>query len=158
VDTSDGIRSLRAASPYHVVPPSIALPAVLLHSANDDYNFGTEMLVAKYVPRLQAANSGERPVLWVRAAGGHRWLSSLSPEGAATVASFLLWQTGVPGSSRRLHPCGCHERRKSVSLRVTRRPTGPDARFKNANKQWLSPTRSTRADPIRSSSAFYGSS
>ena len=54
------------------------------------------MLVAKYVARLQAANSGDRPVLWVRAAGGHRWLSSLSPEWAATVARSFLWQTGVP--------------------------------------------------------------
>jgi hypothetical protein len=78
------------------VPPRVALPAVLLHSANDDYNFGTEMLVAKYVARLQAANSGNRPVVWVRAAGGHRWLASLSPTWAGTVASFLLWQTGDP--------------------------------------------------------------
>ncbi len=96
VDTPEGIRLLRAASPYHMVPPRIALPAVLLHSASDDYNFGTEMLVAKFVARLQAANSGERPVIWVRATGGHRWLASLSPEWAATVASFLLWQTGAP--------------------------------------------------------------
>jgi hypothetical protein len=79
-----------------VVPPRIALPAVLLHSASDDYNFGTEMLVAKYVARLHAANSGDRPVVWVRAPGGHRWLHSLSPAWAATVTSFLMWQTGVP--------------------------------------------------------------
>ncbi|MBC7842856.1 MAG: S9 family peptidase [Gemmatimonadaceae bacterium] len=97
VDTPAGIRSLRAASPYHMVPTRIALPAMLLHSANDDYNFGTEMLVGKHVARLQAANSGNRPVVWVRAAGGHRWLQSLSPQWAATVTSFLFWQTGVPG-------------------------------------------------------------
>lgn len=97
VDTPEGIAMLRAASPYHVVPPRIALPTMLVHTANDDYNFGTEMLVAKYVARLQAANSGARPVVWVRTSGGHRWLSSLSPQWAATVASFLLWQTGAPG-------------------------------------------------------------
>ncbi|MBC7894029.1 MAG: S9 family peptidase [Cytophagaceae bacterium] len=96
VDTPEGIRLLRAASPNHVVPSRLTLPAVLLHSANDDYNFGTEMLVAKHVARLQAANAGDRPVVWVRATGGHRWLSSLSPTWAATVTSFLLWQTGVP--------------------------------------------------------------
>jgi prolyl oligopeptidase len=96
IDTPEGIRLLRSASPYHVVPPRIALPAVLLHSASDDYNFGTEMLVAKYVARLHAANSGDRPVVWVRAPGGHRWLHSLSPAWAATVTSFLMWQTGVP--------------------------------------------------------------
>jgi hypothetical protein len=56
----------------------------------------SEMLVAKFVARLQAENSGDRPVVWVRASGGHRWLASLSPEWAATVASFLLWQTGAP--------------------------------------------------------------
>ena len=92
-DSPEGVRSLRAASPYHAVPPRVALPAMLIHSATDDYNFGTEMLVAKYVARLQAANSGDRPVVWVRTAGGHRWLSSLSPMWAAQVASFLLWQT-----------------------------------------------------------------
>jgi prolyl oligopeptidase len=96
VDTAEGIRSLVAASPYHVTPARIALPAMLVHSASDDYNFGTEMLVAKWVARLQAANAGTRPVAWVRAPGGHRWLASLSPRWAATVASFLLWQTGDP--------------------------------------------------------------
>lgn len=96
VDTPEGIRSLVAASPYHVTPARIALPAMLVHSARDDYNFGTEMLVGKWVARLQAANAGDRPVAWVRTAGGHRWLASLSPEWAATVASFLLWQLGDP--------------------------------------------------------------
>jgi prolyl oligopeptidase len=94
MDTPEGIEMLRKVSPYHMVPLKIPLPAVLLHSASDDYNFGTEMLVAKYVARLQAANAGTRPVVWVRETGGHRWLASLSPKWAATVASFLLWQTG----------------------------------------------------------------
>ncbi len=94
VDTPGGIMSLRAASPYHVVPARERLPAMLFHSANDDYNFGTEMLVAKHVARLQAANAGDRPVVWVRTSGGHRWLASISPEYAARVASFLLWQSG----------------------------------------------------------------
>ncbi len=104
VDTPEGIRSLRAASPYHMVPSRVALPAMLLHSANDDYNFGTEMLVAKHVARLRAANSGTRPIVWVRAAGGHRWLQSLSPQWAATVSSFFFWQTGVPRYQPALKP------------------------------------------------------
>lgn len=96
VETPEGIRSLMAASPYHRTPSRIALPAMLVHSAKDDYNFGTEMLVAKWVAQMQAANTGTRPVVWVRTEGGHRWLWSLSSEWAATVASFLLWQTGDP--------------------------------------------------------------
>ena len=47
----EGVGLLRAAPPYHVIPPRIALPSVLVHSASDDYNFDTEMLVAKYVAR-----------------------------------------------------------------------------------------------------------
>jgi hypothetical protein len=41
-----------AAQPYHTVPSRLAHPAMLIHSANDDYKFGTEMLVAKCVARL----------------------------------------------------------------------------------------------------------
>lgn len=96
VDTPEGIRLLMEASPYHRVPPRLSMPAMLVHSATDDYNFGTEMLVGKYVARLQAANTGERPVLWVRTGGGHRWLRYISPEWGATVTSFLLWQIGHP--------------------------------------------------------------
>jgi protease II len=96
VDTPEGIRLLLAPSPYHRVPPRIARPGMLVHSASDAYNFGTEMLVAKFVARLQAANTGARPVVWVRAGGGLRWPHFLSPEWAATVTSFLLWQTDDP--------------------------------------------------------------
>ena len=96
VDTPEGIQLLMAASPYHRTPSRIALPAMLVHSATDDYNFGTEMLVAKYVARLQASNTGPRSVLWVRTGGGHRWLRFLSPEWAAAQTAFLLWQTGDP--------------------------------------------------------------
>lgn len=100
--SAEGVRLLVRASPYHRVPARAALPAMLVHSARDDYNFGTEMLVAKYVARLQAANGGTRPVVWVRTPGGHRWLRSLSSQWAATVASFLLWHTG----DARFQPAG----------------------------------------------------
>ncbi len=95
LDTPAGIRSLMASSPYHVVPERVALPAIIVHSASEDYNFGTEMLVAKFVARLQQANSGSRPVLWIRTPGGHQPLLSLSPEWTASLMSFALWQSGV---------------------------------------------------------------
>ncbi|MEO8226640.1 MAG: prolyl oligopeptidase family serine peptidase [Gemmatimonadota bacterium] len=96
VDSPEGIRMLMKVSPYHLVPSKISLPAMLVHSATDDYNFGTEMLVAKFVARMQAANTSERPLLWVRTGGGHRWLRYLTPDWGAKVTSFLLWQTGDP--------------------------------------------------------------
>jgi hypothetical protein len=66
---------------------------VIVHSSLDDYNFGTEMLAGKYVARLQKANAGMQPVIWVRTPGGHTPLLALSPEVAATAFSFILWQT-----------------------------------------------------------------
>jgi|GEM_PF-3164179 len=96
VDTPEGIRLLMGTSPYHQVPDSIALPAVIVHSASDDYNFSTGMLAAKYVARLQRANTSTRPVLWVPTPGGHTTLFGLSPRWAATALSFMLWQTGDP--------------------------------------------------------------
>ncbi len=96
MDTPEGIRLLMRTSPYHQIPDSIALPAVIVHSASDDYNFSTGMLAAKYVARLQRANWSTQPVLWVPTAGGHRTLFNVSPQWAATAISFMLWQTGDP--------------------------------------------------------------
>lgn len=95
LETAEGIRLLRGASPYHQVPSRVALPGVIVHSASEDYNFGTEMLTGKYVARLQAANSGTRPVLWIRTDGGHQALFYLSPTWAAKAMSFALWQSGL---------------------------------------------------------------
>nr|MCU0650293.1 prolyl oligopeptidase family serine peptidase [Gemmatimonadaceae bacterium] len=94
VTSAEGIRLLLAASPYHRVPAQVALPAVVVQSARADYNFGNEMLVAKYVARLRAANSGQRPLLWVRTDGGHTPLVYNEPTVAARTFAFLLWQTG----------------------------------------------------------------
>jgi prolyl oligopeptidase len=95
LDTPGGIRALLMNSPYHSVPASVSLPAVIVHSAAEDYNFGTQMLAAKYVARLQKANSGVRPVLWMPTDGGHQALFGLGPARAAQALSFVLWQTGV---------------------------------------------------------------
>ncbi len=96
IETAEGIRLLMRFSGYHQVPDSIALPAVILHSASEDYNFTTGMLAAKFAARLQRANRSSTPVLWVPTAGGHRPLFGVSPQWAATAISFLLWQSGDP--------------------------------------------------------------
>ena len=57
-----------------------ALPAVIVHSASEDYNFTTGMLAAKFAARLQRANRSSKPVLWVPTAGGHRPLFGVSPQ------------------------------------------------------------------------------
>ncbi len=97
LDTPAGVRLLMAISPYHRVPERVSLPAMIVHSASEDYNFGTEMLAGKFAARLQKANGGSAPVLWVRTPGGHQSLMSLSPRWTAMALSFALWQTGVPG-------------------------------------------------------------
>ncbi|MEO7366470.1 MAG: prolyl oligopeptidase family serine peptidase [Gemmatimonadaceae bacterium] len=94
-DTPEGIRLLKKSSPYHQVPEKIALPAVIVHSAAGDYNFGTQMLAAKFVARLQKANTSATPVLWVQTPGGHQPLFGVSPQWAASALSFILWQTGA---------------------------------------------------------------
>lgn len=96
LDTPEGVRLLLNSSPYHRVPTKVKLPAIIVHSAAGDYNFGTQMLPAKYVARLQAANSGDRPVLWVQTPEGHQALFGVSPEWASKALSFVLWQAGDP--------------------------------------------------------------
>ncbi len=95
MDTPEGVRLLVQNSPYHQVPDSVSLPAMIVHSASEDYNFGTQMLSAKYVARLQRANRGGRPVMLMQTDGGHRPLFGLGPARAAQALSFVLWQTGV---------------------------------------------------------------
>jgi len=96
VDSPEGVRLLQQWSPYYQIPDSIHLPAIIIHSADDDYNFGSSMLIAKFVARLQAANKGRRPVVWVRTPGGHAELFYLSPDYASATMSFTLWQAGDP--------------------------------------------------------------
>lgn len=104
LDTPEGIRSLMKMSPYHQIPARVDLPAVIVHTARADYNFGSQMLTAKYVARLQRANSGNNPILWVQTDGGHRPLFGSGPEWAGRALSFMLWNAGVaryqPGARR----------------------------------------------------------
>ena len=55
-------RWLRAYSPYHHVRPGVAYPAVLLATAESDTRVDP-MHARKMAARLQAATSGERPIL-----------------------------------------------------------------------------------------------
>lgn len=95
LDTPAGIHSLLKMSPYHQIPARVELPAVIVHTAKADYNFGSQMLTAKYVARLQRANSGNRPVLWVQTDEGHRALFGSGPKWAGAALAFLLWNSGV---------------------------------------------------------------
>ncbi len=96
MDSSEGVALLKRYSPYHRVPARLALPTTIVKSAADDYNFGTIAGAAKYVARLQAANSGNRPVLWANQAGGHSDFFDADPSTAAGWMAFVLWQTGHP--------------------------------------------------------------
>lgn len=96
IDTPEGVRLLARVSPYHRVPRTARLPGMIVKSGADDYNFGGSSTDAKYVARLQAANSGDRPIVWLNAAGGHSSVFGNDPDIAARAISFMLWQTGHP--------------------------------------------------------------
>lgn len=96
VDTAEGVSLLMQVSPYHRVPERVELPGVIVHSGANDYNFGGLATDAKYVARLQAANSGDRPVVWMTGDGGHDSVFGMDPEVASRAMAFMLWQTGHP--------------------------------------------------------------
>jgi len=98
-DTSSaaGVELLRRLSPYHRVPTAVRLPAMLIKSGDDDYNFSSVTAAGKYVARLQAANTGDRPIVWMNLPGGHTDLFGDDFEVAAQAMAFLFWQTGHPG-------------------------------------------------------------
>ena len=94
MDSTKGVELLKQYSPYHRVPPQLSLPTTIIKSAADDYNFGSVASAAKYVARLQAANTSDRPVLWANQAGGHSDFFDADPETTASWMAFVLWQTG----------------------------------------------------------------
>lgn len=91
--TAEGVALLVRNSPYYQLPDALELPAVVVKSAPDDYNYGSAATTAKYVARLQAANRGDRPVLWLHQPGGHSWLFDGDPEQDARLMAWLLSQT-----------------------------------------------------------------
>lgn len=90
--TRRGVELLLSNSPYYQLPPALALPAVVVKSAPDDYNYGSTATTAKYVARLQAANRGDHPVAWIHQPGGHSWLFDGIPEQDARLMGWLLAQ------------------------------------------------------------------
>lgn len=90
--SGDGVRLLLRNSPYYQLPEALALPAVIIKSAPDDYNYGSSATTAKYVARLQAANRSDNPVLWLEQPGGHSGLFDGNPEQDARLMAWLLWK------------------------------------------------------------------
>ena len=89
---SELIESLTAVADR--VPPRIRLPGVLVKTGLTDYNF-TLAPAGKFVARLQAANAGDRPVLWWLLDEGHSSIGN-TPANTAAAWAFALWQTGHP--------------------------------------------------------------
>lgn len=96
IDTNEGVRLLADVSPYHRVPVSARFPGIIVRSGADDYNFGSSSTDAKYVARLQAANGGDRPIIWMNGSGGHDSVFGNDPTTAAQAIAFMLWQAGHP--------------------------------------------------------------
>lgn len=96
LDTAEGVRLLMQVSPYHRVPAAVDLPGFIVRSGANDYNFGGAATDAKYVARLQAANTGDRPVVWMTGDAGHDSVFGMDPIVSTQVMAFMLWQTGHP--------------------------------------------------------------
>lgn len=94
--TKRGVELLLINSPYYQLPEKLVLPTVLVKSAPDDYNYGSSATTAKYLARLQAANSSDKPVLWIHQPGGHSWLFNEDPERDARLMTWLLTQARNP--------------------------------------------------------------
>ncbi len=93
--TPDGVSLLVRNSPYYRLPAALELPAVIVKSAPDDYNYGSSATTAKYVARLQAANRSGNPVVWLEQAGGHSWLFDGEPDTDARLMAWLLRRVGA---------------------------------------------------------------
>jgi prolyl oligopeptidase len=97
--TTDGFKGLYEMSAYHHVKDGTAYPAVLLeHGINDPRV--EPWMSCKMTARLQAANTGKRPILFrVDYAGGHG-IGDTRPQRQQRRAdewAFLLWQFGEAG-------------------------------------------------------------
>jgi prolyl oligopeptidase len=93
-----GFKYLYAVSPYHHVVDNVHYPAVLAITGVNDPRVPS-WIVAKMVARLQAANSGPKPILLrVDFDAGHG-IGSSRPQREqlrADILSFILWQSGDP--------------------------------------------------------------
>lgn len=104
--TEEGFKALLAMSAYHHITDHTSYPAVLLTIGINDPRVDP-WESAKMAARLQAATSGDKPVLLrVDYAAGHGGASGLqgAQEATADVWSFLLWQFGNPDFQPTKHP------------------------------------------------------
>jgi prolyl oligopeptidase len=98
VKTEDGFKALYEMSAYHHVTPGTRYPAVLITTGINDPRVDPSQ-PAKLTARLQATNSGSRPVLLrVDYDAGHGMGSTRKQrnELRADSLSFTLWQFGDP--------------------------------------------------------------
>ena len=99
VKTEDGFKALYAMSSAHWVKDGTAYPAVLVTTGINDPRVDAWQ-AGKMAARLQAASSGDKPVLLrVDYDAGHGIGSTKKQayEERADVIAFLLWQFGVKG-------------------------------------------------------------
>jgi len=99
VSTQAGFEDLYAMSGYHHVRDGTAYPAVMLITGFNDPRV-ISWQPGKMAARLQAANSGSKPILLrVDYEAGHGFGSTKTQEEEmmADGMSFNLWQFGVPG-------------------------------------------------------------
>ncbi|MBV8209834.1 MAG: prolyl oligopeptidase family serine peptidase [Burkholderiaceae bacterium] len=95
--TPEGFHALYAMSPYQKVRDGVAYPAVLLETGVNDPRVPSWQM-AKMAARLQAATSGERPILLrVETDTGHfAGTTEQTEQLRADEWAFLLWQFGDP--------------------------------------------------------------
>ena len=96
-DNPDQFKWLYAYSPYHHVAPGTKYPATLLMTADTDTRVDP-MHAKKMAARLQAANSGQNPILLeVDTKAGHGLDKPIGKqvEEWTDIWSFLFWQLGL---------------------------------------------------------------
>jgi prolyl oligopeptidase len=90
--TKEGFDSRYSVSSYYHIPQNRNLPAMLISHGATDYIL-TMHPVARYTAKLQQAQKGDRPILFlVNWGGGHLGSQSES----LYILKFALWQTGHP--------------------------------------------------------------
>lgn len=92
LNTKEGFESRYSISSYYHIPPQTKLPAMLIVHGATDYILSMHP-AARYTAKLQQAQKGDRPILFlVHWEGGH----SGSGSEALYILKFALWQTGHP--------------------------------------------------------------
>ncbi|MEI2739568.1 MAG: prolyl oligopeptidase family serine peptidase [Chitinophagaceae bacterium] len=92
LNTKEGFESRYSISSYYHIPKDKKLPAMLISHGATDYILAIHP-VARYVAKLQQAQKGDNPILFlVDWEGGHLG----SENELLYILKFALWQTGHP--------------------------------------------------------------